>query len=493
MLSVLINSKIILIVHSSAIAEVKAHPQINNQAIPLYEGLKRRIPMDIYRTEERKTRFNSPTLPGYLNQAEHRKFNFNNQSTHTSFRNSSTLSVSASPVMNVPDTLRVYEDYQGCFILESDIPSVLRSINESKMSAIARKSLNRDNFRIQGWQARKIEGSTGNPINLGTYRFEGVGSDHNEWLDWSILLKIIQSPANLGYDNYGDGDNQAHWNYWKRELLVYQSGWLETLPEGIRAPICYDTVEIPGNLGGIWLEDVKDSFSSSWPLHRYALAARHLGRLNGIYISRRELPSFPWLSKNRIRQWLIAIPWRDFPWDHPLAWHQFPDPVTNSFRSMLLESDFFLAKLEQVPKTICHGDTYPTNFVSRHLPRNQEQTVAMNWSQTGIEPLGDDLGQLVYGTYIALRGYKLNDISETLFTSYVNGLQDSGCRVDTQLVRFGYTASAAFRIGLSRLVNLDEKLKREPDYPQHNSGSSLLNESFETVMASEAYRLLDMI
>jgi hypothetical protein len=72
-------------------------------------------------------------------------------------------------------------------------------------------------------------------------------------------------------------------------------------------------------------------------------------------------------------------------------------------------------------------------------------------------------------------------------------LQDSGCRVDTQLVRFGYAASAAFRIGLSRLVHLDGRLKRDEEYLSCNSGSSMINEPFESVMAFEAYRLLDMI
>jgi hypothetical protein len=449
--------------------------------------------MDIYQIDERSSRFNTRIPPGIFNQPDRRKYNANNSSVDNRYRNASSLSVSNTPFITVTDSLRIYEDYQGCFTLESDIPSVLRSINDSKMSAVVRKALNREDFRIQGWQARKIDGGSGNPISLGTYRFEGVGNDHDEWLDWSILLKIIQSPANLGYDNYGEGVNHSHWNYWKRELLAYQSGWLDTLPEGIRTPQCYDTVEIPGNIGGIWLEDVNDSFSGNWPLHRFALAARHLGRLNGIYVSHRELPRFPWLSTYRTRQWLNMIPWRDFPWDHPLVWHKYPNPGTDNFRSMLQESELFLNKLEQLPKTVCHGDTYPINFVSRRLPRNQDQTIATNWSQVGIEPLGDDLGQLVYGTYMALRGYRLSDISETLFTGYVNGLQDSGCRVDAQLVRFGYAVSAAFRIGLSRLVHLDEKIKRDSNYNPHNGLSSLANEPFESYMAGEAYRMLDMI
>lgn len=109
------------------------------------------------------------------------------------------------------------------------------------------------------------------------------------------------------------GDEPSQWNYWKRELLIYQSGWLDGLPEGICAPHCYDAVEMPGNIAGMWLEDIKDTYAGSWPLHRYALAARHLGRLNGIYISRRELPSFPWLSKQRTRQWLDLSPGRISP------------------------------------------------------------------------------------------------------------------------------------------------------------------------------------
>lgn len=448
--------------------------------------------MDVYKINDRRHRFSSPGYQGIYSKENQRQYGVNSQTIGRNIRYSPP-STPTYPVMTVPDTVRIYEDYQGCFALENNIPSVLRSINESKMSSIVRQSLNRSNFRIQGWRARKLEGGTGNPASLGTYRFEGVGSDRNEWLDWSIILKIIQSPANLGYDNFGDGEDQSHWNYWKRELLIYQSHWIETLPEGIRAPICYDAVEMPGNIGGIWLEDVKDSFSGNWPLHRYALAARHLGRLNGIYISRRELPSFPWLSHERTRQWLKSIPWQEFPWDHPLVWQQFPNSGIDNLRSMLHESERFLARLEQLPKTISHGDTNPANFISRHLPRNQEQTVAMNWSLTGIEPVGDDLGQLVYGTYMTLKGYRLRDIVETLFTSYINGLQDSGCRLDTQLVRFGFVTSAAFRMGLSKLVRLDGQLKRDEDLIPRTTNHALLVEPFESFMVSEAYRLLDVI
>ena len=241
--------------------------------------------MDTYKTNFHRPRTATPGYLTYYGREGTRQSSTATQhSSPKSFRNSSQFSP-AGKIIDGPDNLRVCVDYHGCFALENDIPAALRSINKSRLSSVVRQALNRNNFQIQGWRARNLDGRAGNPISLGLYRFEGVGVDHSDWLDWSVILKVIQSPSNLGYSNYGDGDDPTQWNYWKRELLVYQSGWLEGLPEGISAPHCYEAVEMPGSIAGMWLEDIKDTYTSSWPLHRYALAARHLGRLNGIYIS----------------------------------------------------------------------------------------------------------------------------------------------------------------------------------------------------------------
>ena len=448
--------------------------------------------MTIYKEDFRRNRFAPPSRLGYMGKLEPGPSNRINKLPAIKLLRSPSRFMSSSMVVT-PESVHIDEDYRGCFAMENDVPTALRAINDSKLAAIVRQSLKRDNFHIQGWKARKLDGGMGNPVSLGLYRFEGVGVDQGEWIDWSIILKVIQSPAIRGYVNNMDGDDPAHWDYWKRELLVYQSGWLDTLPEGIAAPRCYEAVELPGNMAGMWLEDVHDSFSGNWPLYRYALTARHLGRLNGTYISRRELPSYPWLSSHRTRQWLSTIPWRDFPWEHPRARQQFPDVEMNSFRLMLQEHSRFLNKLEQLPFTVSHGDTYPSNFKSRRSNRNQEQTVAMDWALAGIEPVGDDLGQLVYGTYMNLKGYKLHDISHTLFTSYINGLDDSGCRVDPKWVRFGYAVSAAFRVGLFKLLLLRQAIDKEEDFVPHMISPPIVTDSFESVMAEEAYQLLDVI
>jgi hypothetical protein len=241
------------------------------------------------------------------------------------------------------------------------------------------------------------------------------------------------------------------------------------------------------------LEDINDSYFGNWSLYRYALAARHLGRLNGTYISRRQLPTYPWFSQQRTRQWLNLVPWQDFPWDHPRVQQQFPSSEGNSFRRMLEDHERFLTMLDQLPRTISHGDTYPTNFKSRRMHRGHDQTFALDWALTGIEPIGDDLGQLVYGTWINLKGYKLQDISEALFASYMNGLQDKYCHIDPDQVRFGYAASAAFRVGLFKLVLLRQELAQENYLPAHLIIPPAATDTFETVLADEAARLLDTL
>ena len=68
-----------------------------------------------------------------------------------------------------------------------------------------------------------------------------------------------------------------------------------------------------------------------------------------------------------------------------------------------------------------------------------EQTVALDWALVGVETIGDDLGQLVYGVQMNLKEATSADIDNALFESYLDGLQDIGCRLDPRWVRFGYT------------------------------------------------------
>ena len=377
--------------------------------------------------------------------------------------------------------------------MEFDNPPILDAINTATLNPLIQKSLKSDDFQIMNWQVKQLGGGAGNPVSFGLFRFSGSGQDQNEEKNWSIILKIIQSPANVGSVNMGEGDDVSHWNYWKREPLVYQSGFLETLPPGLTAPQLIQVNEMPGNIIFLWLEDINDDQRSDWTTEQYSLIAFHLGRLNGSTIDSEKQSKYPWLSLHRNRSWIALMPWDTFPWEDPRALIRYRPAEINSFKKLLIENDRFLAKLEQIPQTISHGDTYPTNFKLRYMKDGHKQTVALDWALMGLSPIGDDLGQFVFGAITNLKSENPMDVDRLLFENYLCGLEDVGCYIERNVVRFGYTTSAALRVGLFQIYLLAEEIKKNEIVAETSLLKTTNAICFEEMMAEEANVLINEI
>lgn len=363
-------------------------------------------------------------------------------------------------------------------------------IDQDVLTGVVRSMLSTEVAQIENWKINQIGGGVGNPVSAGIYRVQGIARDELSIKPWSVILKVIQSPENLGEKDMGGGENPAHWNYWKREPLVYRSGILDRLPEGLAAPACYAVEELPGNMARLWLEEIRDMYDGVWTLQRYRLGARHLGRLNGMYSTKSSYSDYPWLGEGTNRQWLQMLLSEKLRWDHQLVLRRYPEPDTNPFIQLVLQSERFLGKLDSLPKTLSHGDTYPTNFMSRIDREGKEQTVALDWALLGLQPLGDDLGQFVFGAINNLSGIREEEIIDDLFESYVHGLRDQGCTLDAGLVRYNFVVSAALRVGLFQLFLLSMAIEQGIDEASAEKSSNV-PDPFEVVMAKEAFRLLE--
>ena len=370
---------------------------------------------------------------------------------------------------------------------------ILQAIGLPALTEIARQASGGGDLDLLDWRVKPIGGGLGNPVSVGLYRVAGHGRAAHARMSWTAILKVIQSPANVGESNMGEGDDPTHWNYWKRELFVYRSGFLGTLPDGLVAPRCYGTWELPGDVACLWLEDVAEATDAAWPLERYALAARHLGRLNGLYAGPQPLPDYPWLGRRRIGQWYDQLPnWRAIPWDHPQVSARYPENEIDNLRRVLREAEDFIDRLDRLPQTLCHGDIYPTNLKSRGRA-GHEQTVALDWALAQVGPIGYDLGGLTFGAYLNLPELSLPEVDSALFEAYVAGLRDSGCTVEDQQVRFGYAASAVLIIALFTLAMLDWQIQTgdaaDIDATRPNDGRPC----FEAAMADIACELREVI
>jgi hypothetical protein len=373
--------------------------------------------------------------------------------------------------------------------MTSTAASILSSIDASTLRPIVRQALQRDDLEVSDWQVRAVGGGMGNPVSLGIYRIEGNAAAGADCAPWSVILKLLQSPANAGWVNMGEGDDQTHWNYWKRELLVFRSGFLDALPPGLAAPRCYATGEFPGDVAALWLEDLGPLVGAPAALDQYALTARHLGRFNGAYASPASHPTVPWLGRARHRQWLSTAEIRRLPWDHPLVAARYPGGRSNAFRRIVADSDRLLTRLDHLGLSLSHGDTYPTNLLLRSLSGGGYETVALDWALMGVEPLGTDLGQLTFGAQNALPETPRDHVADSLFESYLDGLRDAGCRIDPQLARFGFLASAALRVGLFQLVLLSFQIAALPASATETA-EPIADEPFEVGMAHRAWELL---
>jgi hypothetical protein len=343
----------------------------------------------------------------------------------------------------------------------------LRTIDATTLTAPVRSALGSSTVEILDWRSSPLRAGVGNPVSLGLHRFSGSGQDRGAAVTWSLVLKMAQSPANVGAVDMGEGEDPTHWNYWKREMHLLQSDLLHHLPPGLRAPRCFGVEERPGNVVWLWLEEIVEPEDRPWPLDRYGLVARHFGRFNGAYLAGRPLPTYPWLSIGLLRQWCSDL---DTPlysrfgrrpnmWEHPLVRRIYPPPDVNPFLHLLVNRDRFLAALEECPQTVCRQDAYPTNLMGRRGADGQEETVALDWALAGIGPVGEELAQIAIGALHRVDAAEAPEVDQVVFAGYLDGLRDSGWRGDARTVRFGYVASAALRIGLWLLFLLNQALE----------------------------------
>ncbi len=360
-----------------------------------------------------------------------------------------------------------------------------------------RRALEQPEAHVTAWRAEKLGGGAGNPVSLGLFRFTGTAETTSGSLDWSLVLKAIQSPARQGFSGMGEGQDHRHWNYWQREYHVFKSGFLLRLPAGISAPRCFALQKRAVDVIWLWMEHVQDAAAARWSVDRYQQAARQLGKMQGNFAAGR-LPRYTWLSQNFYRQWLRLFTdylpgapeiYGQAPiWSQPQVRMRYDSSGSDAFERLLTGHPRFLAVLEQLPKTICHNDTYPTNFMTCAGPDGSLRLLLLDWALVGVGPLGSDLGQLALGAFLD-SGSDLDAwIPDLLLDAYLQGVADSGFKVAHRQVRFAFAACAAFRAGLFQLYLLNDSLQKgqlpgDAEIPPCAA-------CFETRMAEIAWELL---
>jgi hypothetical protein len=385
----------------------------------------------------------------------------------------------------------------------------LRGPEKAELADVVRKALGSETAELTGCRVDGVAGEylVGAPTGAatgGVYRVSGNVIDPRKGgleVPWALILKVVSFNTAGSQLDFKD---ESHPLYWKREALAYQSGLLDNLPGGVRAPRCYAVVERDADTAWLWLEEVKDARTTGWSLEQYAQAAERLGRFNGAYLVDRPMPAYSWLIRSGSPRGLLDhnIQIRDRladprTWEHPLVRSIFPVPVVDRLLRLWDERETLLGPLDRVQHTHCHLDAWRGNIFAPSASGGTgacQDLVLIDWAFPGQAALGTDAGDLFAPSFSLAENGDLEPryFDQAIFDGYLAGLQGAGrqARGREREVRFAFATLSAQKYGCFLTWLLDV-----PDEHRHALWERQSNRPFDDYTHRQArllYYLLDL-
>lgn len=301
--------------------------------------------------------------------------------------------------------------------------------------------------------------ATPNFTTAGVYHLHGYANVDHARLPWSLILKIIQQDS-------GEKDEPQHYNYWKREALVLESGILKNLPRSVQAPECYLVEDRQDGTIGLWMERVEGEAPAS--LKQFEEVALRLGRFNGAYLTGKKLPDEEWICKSWLKSWTTAS--RMYAPDiaaYASRLHKKHEAdIWGWYQDFNGQIGNHLNALQALPRVLAHQDLSQMNMLLARKAAHDEPLMLIDWQFMSISGTGEDLGKL-YGVNMSLgiipvSGY--TGFGEALFNAYIKGLRETGWRGMEPQARYGYCISTALRSvwEVPQFFSVAEQLESDP-------------------------------
>jgi hypothetical protein len=316
------------------------------------------------------------------------------------------------------------------------------SIDRQTLSGPVRSALGRSAATIIDWHSSPLADG-GDPKTAGLLRVAGRADDHGESISWSLVLKVLRPT--------GENSDPTHPNYWKREVLAYQSGLLTALPSGVTAPRYFGVTEYNDGVW-LWLEDIRDGWVPRWTLDSYGKAAYILGRFNAVCAKDSTRFDAPWWSHGWLDGWLGQFSAGlgeslGRVLNHPLVRQVCFGENADRLLQLFADRVTFAAALEGLPQGFCHHDAWRRNLVLCSDSAGHDRVMLIDWADAGSGALGQELAAFVWAPtiYFDVEMDGLHELEAVAWSRYLDGLRDGGWHGELSVVRLAYTADVALR------------------------------------------------
>jgi hypothetical protein len=336
----------------------------------------------------------------------------------------------------------------------------LKTIDPAVLTEVVRKDQRDPDLVISDWKVEKLAGGFAS-----VFRLRGLLGVR----EWAVVAKFCNSSEQ-------GSEKPDGWSYWQREILAFQSGEMECLPSGIRAPRYYGVTHSEDGVW-LWIENIRDVAPKTWTLDIFQCAARQLGHFHGAYLGGHPVPAQPWFSS----PWFRSV-WADGEWlsesmnpeaegsfwKSPILQEMFAPKQKARILQLITEKKAFFDASDRLPQVLCHNDAQRRNILWTDRFYEKEPTV-IDWAFSGPGALGSDLCQLI-GTsmwFYEYSPFEAETLEKNVLESYLTGIADQKVEVDRRLVRLGYLISLAIWLGatMPALVYLQLPPEAEGEVP----------------------------